>query len=71
MGLFWDLIQQCQIADQESQLRNHSKSAASLETRIANLEQQLHAIQHRQHRLIQILENHFGQDLDGDGNIGG
>ena len=63
MGLFWDLIQQSQISDQQS-------STASLEDRVGRLEAQLHEVQQLQLTLLKTLEKHFGQDIDGDGQVG-
>ena len=63
MGLFWDLIQQSQISDQAS-------STASLEDRVDRLEAQLHEVQQLQLTLLKTLEKHFGQDIDGDGQVG-
>ena len=63
MGLFWDLIQQSQISDQQS-------STASLEDRVDRLEAQLHEVQQLQLTLLKTLEKHFGQDIDGDGQVG-
>lgn len=63
MGLFWDLIQQSQISDQQ-------QVASSLEQRVQALETELLATRTLQRRLIETLEEHFGQDIDGDGMIG-
>jgi hypothetical protein len=63
MGLFWDLIQQSQISDQAS-------NTASLEDRVDRLEAQLHEVQQLQLTLLKTLEKHFGQDIDGDGQVG-
>lgn len=62
MGLFWDLMQQSQISEQQS----HGES---LEQRVAGLEQQLYEMRQIQQRLLQTLEQHFGKDIDGDGRI--
>jgi chaperonin cofactor prefoldin len=63
MGLFWDLIQQSQISDQRSR-------AESLEQRVYDLEVQLDDTRRLLHQLVSTLEQHFGQDIDGDGRIG-
>jgi hypothetical protein len=63
MGLFWDLIQQSQINTQQGR-------TDSIETRVLNLETELRRTQETLHSLIQLMEKHFGQDLDRDGNIG-
>jgi hypothetical protein len=63
MGLFWDLIQQSQISNQQS-------ATGSLEARVARLENQLREIQQVQLSLLKTLEKNFGRDLDGDGQVG-
>ena len=63
MGLFWDLMQQSQISEQEN-------ATHSLEERVAALEAQLNETRQLQHRLLEILEEHFNRDLDGDGRVG-
>ncbi|MBC8876194.1 MAG: hypothetical protein H8E44_42755 [Planctomycetes bacterium] len=62
MGLFWDLMQQSQISEQKSK-------ANSLETRVTNLERELHATRRLLHHLVKVLEENFGKDFDGDGRI--
>ncbi len=64
MGIFWDLIQQSQISDQRSR-------AASLEERVQRLENDLANTQVTVHELLQLLETQLGEDLDGDGSVGG
>ncbi|TFV93646.1 hypothetical protein E4S40_15495 [Algoriphagus kandeliae] len=64
MGLFWNLIQQSQISE-------HNSRAASLEARVAQLEHELRKTQELLIKTLQILEEHSGKDLDGDGKIGG
>lgn len=63
MGLFWDLYQQSQISD-------HQAANESLEQRVTALERELQATQQLQRKLLETLENHFGEDLDGDGRVG-
>lgn len=63
MGLFWDLIQQGQISKQ----RDHT---ASLEDRVACLEDQLDEERALVRLLLERLETHLGQDIDGDGRVG-
>ena len=62
MGLFWDLIQQSQISEQEN-------ATNSLAERVAALETQLCETRKLQRRLLEILEEHFNRDLDGDGKV--
>jgi hypothetical protein len=63
MGLFWDLIQQSQISTQQSH-------TASIGQRVAVLERELREVRQLQLRLLQTLEQHFGRDIDGDGQRG-
>lgn len=63
MGFFWDLIQQSQISDQ----RRHSET---LEERVSWLEGEVDRLHGIQARLLEILERHFGTDIDGDGKVG-
>ncbi|MDG2031392.1 MAG: hypothetical protein P8J45_10355 [Phycisphaerales bacterium] len=63
MGLFWNLIQQGQISDQEYR-------AESLEERVSRLEDQLEKQQELILSLLQILEENLQVDIDGDGQIG-
>ena len=63
MGLFWDLIQQSQISTQQDKTDD-------IEKRVLNLETELRRTQETLHSLIQLMEKHFGQDLDRDGHIG-
>jgi hypothetical protein len=63
MGLFWDLIQQSQISTQQNKTE-------SIETRVLNLEAELRHTQETLHSLVLLMEKHFGQDIDGNGQIG-
>lgn len=63
MGLFWDLMQQSQISDQRGR-------ADSLEGRVSQLENELHETRQLVHRLVSVLENEYGKDIDGDGRVG-
>ncbi len=63
MGLFWDLMQQ-------SQIRKQRETAATLEARVEQLEHNLHHTREVLHRLVVVLEQQTGQDLDHDGKIG-
>jgi len=63
MGLFWDLVQQSQISDQQ-------EKADSLEQRVAYLEDQLRKTQQLLVSTLEVLEKHTGKDIDGDGQIG-
>lgn len=63
MGLFWDLIQQNQISEQQSR-------ATNLEDRVADIERDLNQTKQSLRELLKILETHFGEDIDKDGKIG-
>jgi hypothetical protein len=63
MGLFWDLYQQSQIS-------NQGERAASLETRINQLEGEVDRLSSLLREVIGRLEKHVGVDLDRDGRVG-
>ena len=63
MGMFWDLVQQSQISDQRDR-------SASMEERIRRLEDELYETRQLLHGLVTILEREYGEDLDGDGQVG-
>ena len=63
MGLFWDLMQQSQISKQRD-------TAATLEVRVEQLERDLDRTREVLHRLVVVLEQQTGEDLDQDGKIG-
>ena len=63
MGLFWDLIQQSQIEDQKTK-------SESLEHRVHYLERDLARTKELLSRTLKVLEEHVGQDIDGDGRAG-
>ncbi|WP_420386019.1 hypothetical protein [Roseivirga sp.] len=63
MGLFWDLIQQSQISEQQNR-------AQSLEERIYYLEDELHKTKVLLVKTLKALEEHIGKDIDGDGQAG-
>ena len=63
MGLFWDLMQQSQISEQNDR-------ANTLEQRVQNLENALSQTQKTLHDLVVILEKEYGRDIDGDGRVG-
>ena len=63
MGLFWDLLQQSQISEQRSR-------ADSLDQRVADLENDLYATRKLLHKLVMMMEDHFGKDIDEDGKVG-
>jgi hypothetical protein len=63
MGLFWDLIQQGQISNQQDR-------AQSLEQRVGQLEQRVERQQQLILKLLQRLEETLVEDIDGDGRVG-
>ena len=63
MGFFWDLYQQSQISDQRDK-------AATLEARVARLEEQNDRLAGLLREVIGRLEKHVGTDLDADGRVG-
>mgnify|MGYP000356747717 CR=1 FL=1 len=63
MGLFWDLIQQSQIEEQNTK-------AASIEQRVVFLEEELKKTRELLQKTLTILEAQVGKDIDGDGRIG-
>lgn len=63
MGLFWDLLQQTQIAD-------HADRTAGVEQRLARAEAEIERLNSLVHALVARLETHVRADLDGDGRIG-
>lgn len=63
MGLFWNLIQQNQLAEQSSK-------AASLEERVELLAQEVRDTRLLLQRTLEVLERHVKQDIDQDGSIG-
>lgn len=63
MGFIWDIIQQSQIGEAADR-------TASLEERVADLEEQLRATNRAVVTLVKALEARFGEDLNGDGRVG-
>lgn len=63
MGLIWDLIQHGQISDAQSRTEG-------LEERVARIEDGLRRTNETLIRLLQAMEERYGEDLDGDGRIG-
>jgi hypothetical protein len=63
MGIFWDLIQQSQIATQQAK-------TGTLEERVAILETEVRTTRQILGRALAILEQQTNTDLDGDGRVG-
>lgn len=64
MGFVWDLIQQSQLADRRAETE-------TLEARVSGLEQDVRELREIMGRLLRRLEERFGEDVDGDGRVGG
>lgn len=64
MGFVWDLIQQSQLADRRAETE-------TLEARVAWLEEEVRTLRDVMDRLLERLEERFGEDVDGDGRVGG
>lgn len=63
MGFLWDIVQQVQLS-------NHHSKAESLEARVAELEERLDTTVEAFATLLKVLETKFGEDLNGDGELG-
>lgn len=63
MGLFWDLYQQ-------SQITQHGERQATVEVRLARVEQEVDRLSALLREVIGRLEKHVGVDLDSDGRVG-
>ncbi len=63
MGLFWDLVQQTQISENETR-------SGEIEQRVMALEEELRKTQEVLHQVVTRLEKTVGQDLDSDGVVG-
>jgi hypothetical protein len=63
VGLFWDLYQQSQIANQATR-------SDTLDARVQNLESEVRRLSELLRQVIGRLEQHVGADLDQDGRIG-
>jgi hypothetical protein len=63
MGLFFDLMQQ-------SMLDNQQKQADSIEDRVELLEKELKQTRELLLKTLHILEEQVGKDIDGDGITG-
>jgi hypothetical protein len=67
--MFRDLVQHSPIAvrDRGADVRRRT---LTLEKRVLLLEDELLATQDLVIKLVERLETHFGEDIDGDGNVG-
>ncbi|MBO6792265.1 MAG: hypothetical protein JJ895_00050 [Balneolaceae bacterium] len=63
MGIFFDLMQQSMLDDQQ-------KQADSIEDRVEMLESELKETRDLLRKTLQVLEEHVGTDIDGDGKTG-
>jgi uncharacterized protein YlxW (UPF0749 family) len=60
MGIFWDLIQQEELAKQQ-------KQADTIEDRVEHLENELNNTRELLYKTLHVLEEHVSIDIDGDG----
>lgn len=63
MGIFWELIQQSKIEEQQ-------QHAESLEERVQILEGELTKTRQLLSKALMALEEHLNTDIDGDGKTG-
>jgi chaperonin cofactor prefoldin len=63
VGLIWDMIQ-------HGQINRTRERAESLKARVDQLEDELRRTNETLMSLLRTLEQRFGDDLDGDGQIG-
>ena len=63
MGIFWELMQ-------ESKLEKQREQAKSLEDKVLQLEEKLEETQALLAKTLIALEEHLGEDIDGDGKMG-
>ena len=63
MGIFWELFQ-------ESKMEEQRVKAASLEEKVLQLEEKLEKTQTLLNKTLVALEEHLGEDIDGDGKTG-
>jgi hypothetical protein len=63
MGLLWNLLQDSKINEQK-------EKAEGIEERVARLEHELRDTRVLLHKLIKVLEENVGRDIDGDGKVG-
>lgn len=63
MGIFWDLMQESKIEEQQA----HAKS---LEERVVQLESELTHTRELLSKTLIALEEHLDKDIDGDGITG-
>ena len=63
MGIFWDLMQENKLKEQQDQ-------ADSLEERVGQLEMELARTKELLSKTLVALEEHIGEDIDGDGITG-
>ncbi len=68
--MLWDLIQQAQISAAQSKGNEATDRAELLERRVVRLQEELLTTRNQLRRLTEILEERFGEDLNGDGRVG-
>jgi chaperonin cofactor prefoldin len=68
--MLWDLIQQVQLSHRRAESETLDHRAESLERRVLRLEEELIRTRGQLRALTELLERRFGEDLNGDGQIG-
>jgi hypothetical protein len=68
--MFWDLVQHSEIQQSRDRTKHVEHRTLTLEKRVVLLEDDLRSTQDLLIKLVQRLEEHFGEDLDGDGGVG-
>ncbi len=68
--MLWDLLQQYQIANRQSESEALAKRTHTLDRRVHQLELELKATRAQLKCLTELLESRFGEDLNGDGKVG-
>lgn len=63
MGIFWDLMQESKIEEQQAK-------ADSLEEQVAQMEAELREVKDLLRKTLIALEEHINVDIDGDGKTG-
>lgn len=68
--MLWNIIQQVDIDQQRTESKLLASRAQSLEGRVRQMEEDLLRTRGQLRRLTELLEQRFGEDLDGDGAVG-
>jgi hypothetical protein len=68
--MLWDIIQQVQLGNRRAESEMLESRALSLEQRVIRMEEELLRTRDQLKRLTDLLEQRFGEDLNGDGRVG-